>query len=131
LIFRNCCCATDIKRDAKNQLTNKEWFIMSNTQSHSSNPLFEIRSGGTVFNRAQQPAVVFDKQLGTLYRIGESADMETYYKVVNRAYEEGGFPEMARSVVFMDLPKDQDEIDKVFQITGYVKKLYNQTKPQH
>ena len=88
--------------------------------------LFEIRDGGgRVFNRVAQPAVVFDKEFGTLYKIGESMDMLSYYGHVCWAYKNSGHQQMADTVEYMTLPYDQAEIDKVFQISGYIKRLYD------
>lgn len=86
---------------------------------------FDIRDEkGEVFNTVTHPAVVFDKQCGTLQKIGEYADMETYFNVTQAAYRKAGFPDVADDVTLMDLPRDQDIIDKVFQNTGYLLTLY-------
>lgn len=87
---------------------------------------FMIRDNKTVFNQVEQPAVVFDKESGTLLYIGEREVMQEKFEQYNAVYRASGFVDMAEALVLMDLPHDQDVIDKVFQITGYVKKLYEE-----
>ena len=79
---------------------------------------------GTVFNRVKNPAAVFDRESGTLHKIGENENMVTYYNMVQDKYRSAGFHDIADDVTLMDLPKDQVEINRVFQITGYIKRLY-------
>lgn len=88
-------------------------------------PLFEIRSyDGHVYNSVENPAVVFDKNCGTLLKIGERDDMQAYFDRIQKVYRAGGVPEMADDMVFMDLPADQEVIDRVFQTIDYVGVLY-------
>lgn len=89
---------------------------------------FQIRSEEKVYNKVEQPAAVFDKSTGALFGIGESRTMIEQYDHICNAYLANGMPEMTKSITYMDLPKDQEEIDKVFQITGYIKQLYERTQ---
>lgn len=95
-----------------------------------SKPQFIIQDeNGVEYNRLKQPAAVFDKDSGTLYKIGEKEDMIAYYNVVVEKYRSSDLinaNDIADNIVYMDLPKDQTEINLVFQITGYIKKLYEQ-----
>lgn len=86
---------------------------------------FKIRANGEIFNRVSRPACVFDRENGALLKIGEFDEMKQYFHNTTAVYRSHGFNEIASDIVFMELPKDQDEIDKVFQITGYVTRLYN------
>lgn len=85
---------------------------------------FMIRDNKTVFNQVEHPAVVFDQHTGSFIFIGERVVMQEKFEQYNAVYRANGLIDMADALVLMDLPHDQDEIDKVFQITGYVKKLY-------
>jgi hypothetical protein len=76
------------------------------------------------FSKVKNPAAVFDKADGTLLKIGEKEFMEDYYKKIQGVYRQNGFHHMADDIVMIDLPKDQEIIDKVFQITGYIKRFY-------
>lgn len=88
-------------------------------------PLFEIRSyDGHVFNSVENPAVVFDKNCGTLLKIGEREVMDAYFDKIQSRYRAGGFPEMADDITLIDLPRDQEVIDRVFQTIDYVGVLY-------
>lgn len=89
---------------------------------------FQIRDEkGTVFNTAENPAAVFDRDSGTLHRICERDAAIAYFNLTNDKYRAHGHHDIADDITYMELPKDQKEIDKVFQITGYIKKLYEKT----
>ncbi|WP_078598565.1 hypothetical protein [Evansella clarkii] len=86
---------------------------------------FEIRDEkGEVYNQVENPAAVFDLESGTLQKIGEADKMQETFNFMNDTYRTAGFHEMADDLRYMELPKDQKEIDKVFQNTGYIKRLY-------
>lgn len=87
--------------------------------------IFDIRDeSGHVFNQTGQPTVVFDKSCGTLLKIGDYADMLNYFNVTQAAYRRVGFHSIADDVTLMELPLEQETIDKVFQNTGYLLTLY-------
>lgn len=79
---------------------------------------------GKVFNKVNTPAVVFDKESGVYHKVGEYDILKDYYDLAVKAYRTQGFPEMARNLVLLELPKDQEVIDKVFQNSGYIKTYY-------
>lgn len=88
---------------------------------------FDIRDeSGHVFNQTNKPTVVFDKSCGTLLKIGDYADMLNYFNVTQAAYRRMGFHDIADDVTLLELPRDQEIIDKVFQNTGYLLSLYKQ-----
>lgn len=83
--------------------------------------IFLIRDGsGHVFNRVKNPSVVYDAKDSVLLKIGEREEMDTYYEFVQKAYRDAGFSWAANDIYFMELPMDQEEIDKVFQICDYI-----------
>lgn len=86
---------------------------------------FLIRDGqGTVFNKVIRPTVVMDTELGIMLKIGEYNDMMDYFDTTSNSYRKIGFHQYADELALMELPKNQEEIDKVFQITNYVAELY-------
>lgn len=89
---------------------------------------FEIRDEkGIVHNRTENPAAVFDKNCGTLLKIGDRGTMLSYFNQISETYREAGHHDMADDLTYMELPKSQQEIDRVFQNTGYIKNLYDKT----
>ncbi|MGX1195760.1 hypothetical protein [Metabacillus sp. SLBN-84] len=87
--------------------------------------IFEIKDEqGFIHNKVTNPAAVFDKDSGTLHKIGEREEILDYFNAMNEAYRGAGFHDIADDLHYIELPKDQEEIDKVFQITGYIKVLY-------
>ncbi|QKY71270.1 hypothetical protein [Lentibacillus sp. CBA3610] len=91
---------------------------------------FEIRDGkGIVYNTVENPAAVFDSTTGTLHKIGNREAMLGYFNYMNETYRKNGFHDMADELQYMELPKNQREIDRVFQMTGYIKRLYDKTFP--
>lgn len=89
---------------------------------------YEIRDEkGIVYNRVENPAAVFDRESGTLHKVCEREAAIAYFNMATEKYRAHGHHDIADDVTYMELPKNQQEIDRVFQITGYVKKLYEKT----
>lgn len=89
---------------------------------------FQIRDEkGQIFNTVEEPAAVFDKESGTLHKIGDRENILSHFEVMTQAYRVHGFHDIADDITFMELPKNQEVIDKVFQNTGYIKRLYDKS----
>jgi len=86
--------------------------------------MYLIRDAKTVFAKAENPHVVFDKSCGTLLKIGEKQRMESYFEETQDKYRSSGLSNYADDIVLMELPKEQEEIDKVFNHTGYLLSMY-------
>lgn len=82
---------------------------------------------GILYNMTENPAVVFDKECGTLYKIGEKETMLIYFNFLFESYRNAGYDYIANDLTFMELPLDQEEVDRVFQNTGYIKRLYEKS----
>jgi hypothetical protein len=82
---------------------------------------------GQVYNRVENPEVIFDSETYTLIKIGERDKIKAYYDDMCRKYKRAGFFDEVSHLTYMDLPKDQDIVDKVFNITGYIQTLYKKT----
>lgn len=92
--------------------------------------MYEIRDKkGIIYNTVENPAAVFDTNSGAMLKIGEQETMMNYFLMTNEKYVTNGSQDMADDLMYMELPRSQREIDKVFQITGYIKKLYIKTLP--
>jgi hypothetical protein len=87
---------------------------------------FLIRDHQKVYREVEEPYAVFHKGCWTLYKIGEKEHMESYFEFVTNRYRAFGFHGEADEIILMELPKDQEEIDKVFGIVDYIGKLYQQ-----
>lgn len=86
-----------------------------------------IRDGsGMVINEVENPAIVFDKNSSVLLFIGEYELMKGKFEFHQKSYREGGFPEMADAVTLMEVPLDQELVDKLFQNSGYVGVYYRE-----
>ena len=84
---------------------------------------FLIRSeNGEIINKVKNPGAVIDFKLGVLLKIGEYESMEEYYNIMREKYLAANFIDEANSLAYMELPKNQEEIDKIFQNTGYIEK---------
>lgn len=88
--------------------------------------LFLLRDHKKVYRELKEPYAVFDKICGTLLRIGEKEEMESYLETVTNRYRAFGLHGVADEITLMELPKDQEEIDKVFGIVDYIGRLYQQ-----
>lgn len=85
----------------------------------------KIRDEKKVYNEVCNPAVVYDIKSGLL-KIGEKEEMEYYFNKTNRLYRQCGLHDIANDLYLMELPKDQEIVDKVFQIHDYVLHLHKQ-----
>jgi len=89
--------------------------------------MIKIRdSKGELFNEVKNPAVVADKSPRGNYimlKIGEKEVMEEYYDTVVSNFEKMKFPQFAKDLCLIDLPKNQKIIDRIFQTTGYIDKF--------
>ena len=85
---------------------------------------FLLRDHNKIYREVEEPYAVFHKECGTLFRIGEKEEMEDVLEHMTSRYRMFGFHEEAEQVTLMELPKDQEEIDKVFGIVDYIGKLY-------
>lgn len=81
---------------------------------------------GKVYNKVKNPAAVYDSRDSVLLKIGERESMEEYFNTIQNQYRFYGFNDMADDISFMELPKNQETIDKVFQICDYIGKLNKQ-----
>ena len=81
---------------------------------------------GKQYNQVNKPAAVYDARHSVLYKIGEWEDMVVYFETLQAAYRRLGLPDIADDICIMELPKDQEEIDKVFQICDYIGTLHKQ-----
>jgi len=90
--------------------------------------MLNIQDDRTIYNQVESPAAVFDADTGTLLKIGESDIIFNYYEDLQQVYRDKGFPKlMADALVFVDLPKDQELIDQIFQCSGFIKTWYEQS----
>ncbi|MDZ5711341.1 hypothetical protein [Jeotgalibacillus haloalkalitolerans] len=99
---------------------------------------FTIRNEkGEIFHDVIQPAVCFCKTTGTLFKIDELDICSDFARKTTIRYlaaaKHGIITDkeaemMIGDMTIMDLPKDQFEIDKVYQIRGYVKSLYEKSR---
>lgn len=88
---------------------------------------FLLRDNKKVYREVEEPYAVFHKELGTLLKIGEKEEMHSYFENITSRYRAFGFHQEADEITLMELPKEQEEIDKVFGIVDYVGRLYHRS----
>jgi hypothetical protein len=79
----------------------------------------KIRSDNKVYREVKKPAAVYDFESGLL-KIGEEDEMKKYYEVIVKSYEFLDMPQFAATIRFIRLPDDQQLIDKIFNISGFI-----------
>lgn len=85
--------------------------------------MFLIRNEqGEIYNMVNEPAVVVDLAVNVVLKIGEYEDMQNYFNTMCKKYIDAGFSKMAHDLAVMHIPKDQEEIDKIFLNSGYIEK---------
>lgn len=85
---------------------------------------FLLRDNKKVYREIEEPCAVFHKELGTLLKIGEKEEMQSYFDNITNRYRAFGLHQEADQITLMELPKEQEEIDKVFGIVDYIGRLY-------
>ncbi|MFV1457551.1 hypothetical protein [Bacillus mycoides] len=91
--------------------------------------MFKIKdSNGMVYNRVKNPAALYDAELSVLHKVGESEFIASEYTRMVGMYRNAGLHEEADALQTLDLPHDQNEIDKVFQICDYIGVLHRKHK---
>jgi hypothetical protein len=84
-----------------------------------------VRDGsGKVFNRVKNPTAVYDARDSVLMKIGEKEIIHGFFEEVQTRYRAFGFTKEANDICMLELPKDQEVIDKVFQICDYIGVLH-------
>lgn len=88
--------------------------------------MYKIRDEKKTHNEVSRPTAVYsyDERGGVLLKIGEYDVMSDYFDDTVDRYRSFGYNEIADQIYLMELPKDQEVIDKVFQITNYIGKLH-------
>lgn len=87
--------------------------------------MFMIRDGsGKVYNEVKRPTAVYDSNCSVLLKIGEWDKMVNFFDHIQTVYRSHGFHDMANDICLMELPNNQEEIDKVFQICDYIGQLH-------
>lgn len=81
----------------------------------------QLRDNRQVYRELEEPFMVIT-DLGVVMRYGEREEMEEYYKQSLEAYSKFGYLEMADTLILVEMPKDQEEVDRLFNISGYAKR---------
>lgn len=89
--------------------------------------MIQIRSGNTVYNEVKRPTVVFDREVWVLLKIGEYEVMREYCSEKRKKYTSIGRLDVANGIELLELPQDQELVDKIFQNSGYLRVYYNKT----
>lgn len=91
--------------------------------------MIKIRANGEVFNEVENPSIVVDivekenePNEYIMMKIGEKENMQDYYNLVLKRYKENGF-ENQINLAIIDLPRNQELVDRVFQTTGYLSRV--------
>lgn len=76
-------------------------------------------SNNKIIRKLENPAIIYDLKSG-LVKIGEIKEVqETFTSLVDR-YKLNGFSELADDLRYLELPHDEELIDKIFNISGYI-----------
>lgn len=81
----------------------------------------KLQSAGVVYRELNDPYFVMSG-LGTVMHYGEYDEMQEVYNQSKEAYERFGYLDMSKDLHLVKMPHDQEEADRLFNITGYSKK---------
>lgn len=88
-------------------------------------PLVIRDKQGNVKGSVKDPAIVFDRNTGTVIHIGEAALIQIEFAVTQGKLEVAGKFDKANDLVYLKLPHDQRTLDKVHLVPGYANILFN------
>lgn len=74
-----------------------------------------------ILGKVSRPALVVDED--TIIKIGEYSDMKEYSEDLKMQYSLSGNNEIAEVIQLVELPHDQEEVDKAINLCGYFKKF--------
>lgn len=81
---------------------------------------------GKIIQSLTSPAAFFDSDSGTLLKLGEAADVLPLYNHHYETLKAYGFTTNADAIVYMNLPLDEELINKIFHCSGYIQRIYQQ-----
>ena len=99
--------------------------------------MLELRdANGKVYNTIENPAIVYDSDVYTLIKIGEAREVKAYYNRVmacmkSQSSKVDGMPDMkhlVNSLVYMEIPRNQELLDKLMNITGFLRQFVETMK---
>lgn len=79
---------------------------------------------GNVKDRLKQPAIIFNRETGTILHIGEAPLIQIEFAIKQGNLEVAGYTNRANHLVYFELPHEQTELDKVHLVPGYAPVLY-------
>lgn len=70
------------------------------------------------------PTVLFDRNFGTTHKYGSYDMVKKVYNDMYKQFADNNLTEIAENLTLMEMPKDQDEIDKFVNIIDYAGNYY-------
>lgn len=91
--------------------------------------MIEIRSNpDKVFQVVEHPAIVYDADTFVVIKIGDAVNIKAYYdntiKALN-SMKSTAAESFVDSLRYTELPANQELIDNIFNITGYLQRFIN------
>ena len=72
----------------------------------------------------EEVAVLFDKDLSVLLKIGDKDKVKNYFDTIHLSYRQAGFFEQARDFILMELPTNQALVDQLINTSGSIEKIF-------
>jgi len=94
--------------------------------------MIKIRdSKGKIYNKVNNPAIIVDTVDPENYfirKIGEKEILEEKYKELIKKYKKAGLKEEVKKTILVELPKDQELVDKISNYNSFLKKVVDVLK---
>lgn len=78
-----------------------------------------------IFEEITEPAILFDKEVFTLLKIGNKFRVEQYFEESIEKCRKNN-SDLFESWFLMDLPKDAEELNRIWHNVGYFERHYKQ-----
>jgi len=88
-------------------------------------------SKGAIYNTVQNPTIIVDTVDPKNYfirKIGEKENLKIKFKELIEKYKKAGLKEEVEKTILIELPKDQELIDKISNYNSYLKKVVDSLK---
>lgn len=85
--------------------------------------------GGRASHVIGRPAAVFNHKTGVLIKLGEREVLQAFSKVARSSYVVPGYADHPDDITYMELPLDEDIVNRVYHDPGFIKELYEQSLP--
>jgi hypothetical protein len=109
----------EVEMSLRYEIQHGSYYLLDRTKPRSAlSPQPEVRL------MADEIALAFDRESGTLHKHGKPETVELWATGARKTFRDGGFPDMAEDIIVMSGKFPIEELNKCLECTGYCLDLY-------